>query len=178
MENVNGINSVWGVLHCGVAPGGPCNETNGIGASRACPGSTLPVARSTPTGSSGTAASRPNQLRWYVDGQQFHSVSQSQVDAATWTNMTSHAGYFILLNVAMGGAFPNGVAGFGTPTAATVPGRADAGRLRRGLDARLTRPSSATPARGQGNSTRSISPAAVKASTRWLRPSVKWAQLS
>src|SRR3954468_6975544 len=39
MENVNGINSVWGVLHCGVAPGGPCNEFNGIGTSRACPGS-------------------------------------------------------------------------------------------------------------------------------------------
>jgi hypothetical protein len=37
--------------------------------------------------------------------------------------MTSHAGYFLLLNVAMGGAFPNGVAGSGTPTAATIPGR-------------------------------------------------------
>jgi hypothetical protein len=29
----------WGVLHCGVNPAGPCNETNGIAASRACPGS-------------------------------------------------------------------------------------------------------------------------------------------
>ena len=37
--------------------------------------------------------------------------------------MTTHAGYFLLLNVAMGGAFPNGVAGSATPTAATVPGR-------------------------------------------------------
>jgi hypothetical protein len=37
--------------------------------------------------------------------------------------MTSHAGYFLLLNVAMGGAFPNGVAGSATPTPATVPGR-------------------------------------------------------
>jgi hypothetical protein len=37
--------------------------------------------------------------------------------------MTNHAGYFILLNVAMGGAFPNGVAGSGTPTASTVSGR-------------------------------------------------------
>src|SRR6266540_3128322 len=31
MENVNGANTVWGTLHCGVAPGGPCNEFNGIG---------------------------------------------------------------------------------------------------------------------------------------------------
>src|SRR4051794_39951308 len=40
MENVNGANTVWGTLHCGVSPGGPCNETSGIGGNRACPGST------------------------------------------------------------------------------------------------------------------------------------------
>lgn len=39
MENVNGIAKVWGVLHCGVNPGGPCDETNGIANSRQCPGS-------------------------------------------------------------------------------------------------------------------------------------------
>ncbi len=121
MENVNGINSVWGVLHCGVNPGGPCNETNGIGASRACPGSTCQGNFHTYAFEWDRSVS-PNQLRWYVDGQQFHSVNQNQVGEPHWTNMTSHAGYHILLNVAMGGGFPNGVAGFGTPTAATVPG--------------------------------------------------------
>ncbi|WP_157248132.1 glycoside hydrolase family 16 protein [Nonomuraea typhae] len=122
MENVNGINSVWGVLHCGVAPGGPCNEFNGLGASRACPGATCQSAFHTYRFEWDRSVS-PNQLRWYVDGQQYHAVSQSQFDAATWTDMTGHAGYFILLNVAMGGAFPDGVAGFATPTAATVSGR-------------------------------------------------------
>ncbi|MEU8251127.1 glycoside hydrolase family 16 protein [Nonomuraea sp. NPDC048916] len=122
MENVNGLNSVWAVLHCGVNPGGPCNETNGLGASRACPGSTCQSGFHTYRFEWDRSVS-PNQLRWYVDGQQFHSLSQSQFDATTWANMTGHAGYFLLLNVAMGGAFPNGVAGFGTPTAATVPGR-------------------------------------------------------
>ena len=29
--------------------------------------------------------------RWYVDGQQFHSVNQNQVGEPHWTNMTSHA---------------------------------------------------------------------------------------
>ncbi|GAB3428803.1 carbohydrate-binding protein [Flindersiella endophytica] len=122
MENVNGINSVWGVLHCGVAPGGPCNEFNGIGANRACPGSSCQSAFHTYRFEWDRSVT-PNQLRWYVDGQQFHSVSQSQVGEPHWSNMTNHAGYFILLNVAMGGGFPNGVAGFGTPTADTVPGR-------------------------------------------------------
>ncbi|MFG2005548.1 glycoside hydrolase family 16 protein [Spirillospora sp. NPDC048911] len=122
MENVNGINSVWGVLHCGVNPGGPCNETSGLGASRACPGSSCQSAMHAYRFEWDRSVS-PNQLRWYVDGQQFHSVSQSQFDAATWNNMTGHAGYFLLLNVAMGGAFPDGVAGQATPTGATVPGR-------------------------------------------------------
>ncbi|MPZ81159.1 MAG: carbohydrate-binding protein [Actinophytocola sp.] len=122
MENVNGINSVWGVLHCGVAPGGPCNEFNGLGTSRACPGASCQSAFHTYRFEWDQSVS-PNQLRWYVDGQQFHSVSQGQLPADTWTQMTSHAGYFIILNVAMGGAFPDGVAGRATPVAETVSGR-------------------------------------------------------
>ncbi|WP_305789466.1 carbohydrate-binding protein [Symbioplanes lichenis] len=121
MENVNGINQVWGTLHCGVNPGGPCNETNGLGATRACPGSSC-------QGNFHTYAfewdrsTSPEQLRWYVDGTQFFTVTSSQVGEPYWTNMTSHNGYFMLLNVAIGGAFPNGVAGSATPTSATVSG--------------------------------------------------------
>ncbi|MFC0862863.1 glycoside hydrolase family 16 protein [Sphaerimonospora cavernae] len=122
MENVNGLNTVWSTLHCGVTPGGPCDETNGRGASRACPGSTCQSAFHTYRFEWDTGVT-PNQLRWYVDGQQFFSVSQNQFDATTWSNMTSHAGYFLLLNVAIGGAFPNGVAGRSTPSSATVSGR-------------------------------------------------------
>ncbi|MFF9895064.1 glycoside hydrolase family 16 protein [Streptomyces longispororuber] len=122
MENVNGINSVWGVLHCGVNPGGPCGETNGIGASRACPGAPCQSAFHTYRFEWDRGTS-PNVLRWYVDGQLFHSVDENRVGAAAWRDMTSHAGYFILLNVAMGGGFPDGVAGRATPVAATVPGR-------------------------------------------------------
>ncbi|WP_427893870.1 glycoside hydrolase family 16 protein [Kribbella sp. GL6] len=119
MENVNGINSVWGVLHCGVNPGGACNETTGLGANRACPGSTCQSAFHTYRFEWDTSVS-PNQLRWYVDGQQFHSLSQSQFPADTWSNMTSHAGYFVLLNLAIGGAFPDALNG-PTPRASTVP---------------------------------------------------------
>jgi beta-glucanase (GH16 family) len=122
MENVNGLDRVYGVLHCGVAPGGPCNEFSGIGANRACPGSPCPGNFHTYRFEWDTSVS-PNQLRWYVDGQQYHTVSQNQLPADTWNQMTSHAGFFIILNVAIGGGFPDGVAGFTTPTAATVPGR-------------------------------------------------------
>ncbi|MEV4759621.1 carbohydrate-binding protein [Micromonospora sp. NPDC049559] len=122
MENVNGLNTVYGVLHCGVAPGGPCNEFNGLGANRACPGSTCQSAFHTYR-FEWDASVNPQQLRWYVDGQQYHTVTQTQVGQPHWGNMTNHAGYFLLLNVAMGGSFPNGVAGTTTPTSATVSGR-------------------------------------------------------
>ena len=121
MENVNGLDRVWGVLHCGVNPGGPCNETTGIAASRPCPGSSCQSAFHTYRFEWDRSVT-PNQLRWYVDGVEFHKVTQDQLPADTWTNMTSHEGYFVLLNVAMGGAFPNALAGT-TPTASTVSGR-------------------------------------------------------
>jgi hypothetical protein len=121
MENVNGINSVWGTLHCGVNPGGPCNETTGLGASRACPNTTCQSAFHTYRFEWDRSVN-PEQLRWYVDGVQYHSVSQSQVDATTWSNMTSHNGYFILLNVSIGGAFPDAIAGATTPTSSTTSG--------------------------------------------------------
>ncbi len=120
MENVNGANTVWGTLHCGTNPGGYCNETNGIGASRSCPNSACPGAFHTYTFEWDRSVS-PETLRWYVDGVQYHSVNSSQMDAATWANATHHA-HFILLNVAMGGGFPNGVSGTSTPTSATASG--------------------------------------------------------
>ncbi|QXE34586.1 family 16 glycosylhydrolase [Streptomyces sp. GMY02] len=121
MENVNGINSVWGVLHCGVSPGGACNETTGLGANRPCPGASCQSAFHTYRFEWDRSVA-PNELRWYVDEQLYHSVRQDRVDAVTWANMTEHAGYFLLLNVAVGGAFPDALGG-PTPTAATVPGR-------------------------------------------------------
>jgi hypothetical protein len=121
MENVNGINNVNGVLHCGVAPGGPCNEFTGIGANRACPGASCQSAFHTYRFEWDTGVS-PNQLRWYVDGQQFHTVTQSQVGDTYWSQMTNHAGYFILLNLAMGGAFPNAICGCNSPDGNTQPG--------------------------------------------------------
>ncbi|MEV5719917.1 glycoside hydrolase family 16 protein [Amycolatopsis mediterranei] len=121
MENVNGLNSVWGVLHCGVNPGGPCNETTGLPNNRACPGSSCQSAFHTYR-FEWDASSSPQVLRWFVDGQQFHSVSQNQLDATTWANMTTHQGYFVLLNVAIGGAFPNNNSGTTTPGPGIVPG--------------------------------------------------------
>lgn len=120
MENVNGQSNTHAVLHCGVAPGGPCDEFNGLGATTQCGGSCHDGFHtySFEWDESGTSG----QLRWYADGRLFHTVNESALPADTWAQMTEHAGYFILLNLAMGGAFPDGVAGHATPIAATQPG--------------------------------------------------------
>jgi beta-glucanase (GH16 family) len=120
MENVNGLDNTHGVLHCGVAPGGPCNEFNGVGASRACPGSTCQSGFHTYAFEWDRTAT-PEEFRWFVDGEQFHSVLESDLPADTYASATNH-GYYIILNVAIGGAFPNGVSGLNTPVAATEPG--------------------------------------------------------
>ncbi|MER6496408.1 MULTISPECIES: glycoside hydrolase family 16 protein [Streptomyces] len=109
MENVQGMNRVWATMHCGTNPGGPCNETTGIGNNVPCPGSTCQSAFHTYTLEWDRSVS-PETIRFLVDGTQFHSVNASQVDATTWANATNH-GFFIILNVAMGGAFPDAFGG-------------------------------------------------------------------
>lgn len=109
MENVQGMNRVWATMHCGTNPGGPCNETTGIGNNVPCPGASCQSAFHTYTLEWDRSVS-PETIRFYVDGTQFHSVNASQVDATTWANATNH-GYFIILNVAMGGAFPDAFGG-------------------------------------------------------------------
>jgi hypothetical protein len=121
MENVNGINSVWGTLHCGVNPGGPCNETTGLGSKLACPSSTCQSAYHTYRFEWDTSVT-PNQMRWYVDGVQYHSVTADQVGASAWNQLASHEGYFLLLNLAIGGAFPDAIQGSATPTSQTESG--------------------------------------------------------
>jgi hypothetical protein len=117
MEDINGRSSVFSTLHCGTSPGGPCNETTGLGSGeRACSGCqtgfhtyAVEYDRST----------SPEQLRWYLDGNNYFTLNSSQVDSTTWNNATHH-GMFLILNVAMGGGFP--AAFGGGPTSATQSG--------------------------------------------------------
>ncbi|MFJ4682217.1 glycoside hydrolase family 16 protein [Streptomyces sp. NPDC088789] len=118
LENVQGLNTVWATLHCGTSPGGPCNETTGLGGSTTCPGASCQSAFHTYRMEWDRSAS-VEQIRFSVDGVNYHTVRENQVDATTWTNATDH-GFFIILNVAMGGGFVDAFGG--GPDAATVPG--------------------------------------------------------
>ena len=119
MEDVNGLSSVYGTLHCGVDPGGPCNETSGLGSGqRACSG--CQTSFHTYTEIIDRSVS-PEQIRWYLDGTNYFTVNSSQMDATTWANAVDHA-FFVIFDLAMGGGFPNGVSGQTTPTSATQSG--------------------------------------------------------
>ncbi|MFF7985829.1 glycoside hydrolase family 16 protein [Streptomyces sp. NPDC007901] len=118
MENVQGLNTVWATMHCGTSPGGPCNETTGIGSSTACPNTTCQSGFHTYTMEWDRSVS-PEAIRFYVDGVNYQTVTSSQVDATTWANATNH-GFFVILNVAMGGGFPDAFGG--GPTSATESG--------------------------------------------------------
>ncbi len=118
MENTQGINTVWATMHCGTSPGGPCNETTGIGGSTTCPGATCQAAFHT-YGVEWDRSQSVEEIRFLVDGNHYHTVRADQVDATTWANATNH-GYFLILNVAMGGGFPDAFGG--GPDAGTQPG--------------------------------------------------------
>jgi beta-glucanase (GH16 family) len=118
MENTQGQNTVFATMHCGTSPGGPCNETSGIGSSTTCPGPTCQAGFHTYSMEWDRSTS-PEQIRFYLDGTNYHTVSANQVDATTWKNATDH-GFFIILNVAMGGGFPDAFGG--GPDSGTQPG--------------------------------------------------------
>jgi hypothetical protein len=94
-----------------------CNENTGIGSGeRPCPGCqtgyhtyAVQIDRSV----------SPEQVRWYVDGTNYFTLSANRVDAATWANAIDHP-FFIIFDLAMGGGFP--AAFGGGPNGATVSG--------------------------------------------------------
>ena len=73
MENVNGTNLEHGTLHCGVDPGGPCNETTGLSGSMSCAPTTCQAGFHTYRVEVDRSTS-PEEIRWYLDGSEFWHV--------------------------------------------------------------------------------------------------------
>jgi hypothetical protein len=120
MEDVNSLSELAGTIHCGTDPGGPCNEPNGIGSGltscNGCQGGyhtySMILNRTNASDES---------ITFYLDGSQYFSVSESQVGTATWQAAFDH-NLSIILDLAMGGGFPNGVCGCTTPASSTASG--------------------------------------------------------
>ncbi|KAM7194564.1 glucan endo-1,3-beta-glucosidase A1-like protein [Naviculisporaceae sp. PSN 640] len=127
LESVNGLPLAWQVLHCGFwidGDNGPCNEPDGIASP--VPSEfergvwhvvSVDIDRTNPGGNW-----QDEEIVWRIDGEVVFTVTGADVgDETSWTNI-SNKDHMILLNVAVGGSFPNKVAGFDTPTEDTVGG--------------------------------------------------------
>src|SRR5690348_11795970 len=69
MEDINGLSSEFGTLHCGTVSGGPCNETTGISSGKqTCSG--CQTAFHTYRMELDRSVS-PEEIRWYLDGTKF-----------------------------------------------------------------------------------------------------------
>jgi len=107
-------------MHCGTSPGGECNEKDGRSANTPGGSPSLQTGMHTYRVEWDESVS-PQQIRWYLDGRLYHSVSQNQISAATWSAAFDH-GYYFILNLAIGGEFPAKMGG--GPAAGTASGGA------------------------------------------------------
>jgi beta-glucanase (GH16 family) len=112
MENVNNATNVHGTLHCGVTPGGPCNEKTGRSATKDLG---LPAGQAGMHTYAVVWETAPQRLIWSVDGVPYFQLTPKDLGQATWDATFNH-GYFLLLNLAVGGDWP------GYPNRATVAG--------------------------------------------------------
>ncbi|WP_254898169.1 discoidin domain-containing protein [Kitasatospora sp. NA04385] len=121
LENVNGRSQTSATLHCGTAPGGNCNEYNGMTSGLAsCPGCQSDYHTYSQVIDRTVS---DEQIRWYLDGRQIWQVNESQVGTTDWKNAVDH-GFKLVFNLGIGGSFPDSVCGCTTPSATTTSGGA------------------------------------------------------
>ena len=122
MSDVNGRSQLAQTLHCGTAPGGVCNEydgrTSGLASCTGCQTGFHEYSQVI------DRTLTDEEIRFYLDGLQTWVVKESQVGVTAW-NAAVHHGFYLHLDLSMGGSLPNANAGnITTPTAATTSGGA------------------------------------------------------
>jgi beta-glucanase (GH16 family) len=127
LEDVNALSQHSGTFHCGNLTDqnpdgtlGPCHEFTGL-TSGLLPCGGCQAGFHTYSVIIDRRNAANEQIRWYLDGIQFHTVSESQVGSATWTQGVDH-GFSIIFDLAIGGAFPDAVCGCTSPNDQTSTG--------------------------------------------------------
>jgi hypothetical protein len=119
MTDVNGRSQLSQTLHCGTAPDGPCGEYNGRQSGLAsCTGCQTGFHEYTQVID---RTKTDEEIRFYLDGRQTWMVRESQVGVTAW-NAAVHHGFYLRLDLSIGGSLPNAIAGQTTPTADTTSG--------------------------------------------------------
>ncbi len=120
LEDVNALSDHSSTFHCGVDPGGPCNETTGIGSGlQTCSG--CQTGFHTYTVIVNRTNTSAESITWFLDGTQFFQVNENQVPVATWQAAIDH-NFSVIFDLAMGGGFPNAICGCTSPASSTTSG--------------------------------------------------------
>ncbi|RYP62648.1 hypothetical protein DL771_009641 [Monosporascus sp. 5C6A] len=122
LETANGDSTIYHTVHCDEAPGGTCNEFNGIGSAG------MPFSRgewhkvSVEIDRTNTDWAQ-QAIRFFVDRELRWELTPQRLnyDQAAWEALAVND-KMILLNVAVGGGFPNGISGETTPNSRTRDG--------------------------------------------------------
>ncbi|KAI2602521.1 glycoside hydrolase family 16 protein [Hypoxylon sp. NC1633] len=114
MEQVNGILTGYGTVHCGSSVGGPCNEP--IGRAKTTPMSADGFHTWGVTIDLTNNDWRAQTISWELDGTTYSTLTGADInDAPVWSSL-AHSPLYVILNVAVGGDWP------GAPNAATLDG--------------------------------------------------------
>jgi hypothetical protein len=120
LEDVNALSEHSSTIHCGTDPGGPCNESDGIGSGLlSCSG--CQTGYNTYTMILNRTDTSDESITFYLNGNQTFSVSESQVGTSTWQEAYDH-NMSIIFDLAMGGGYPDGVCDCTAPTSSTSSG--------------------------------------------------------
>jgi beta-glucanase (GH16 family) len=127
LEDVNALSLHSGALHCGNLTQlnrdgtlGPCHEHAGRSSGMLlCPGCQRGFHRYSVIIDRRDPADQ--RIQWYLDGRQFFAVTERQVGARPWAEAVDH-GFSIILDLAIGGSFPDARCGCASPTGQTTSG--------------------------------------------------------
>ena len=112
-EDVNGMNQASQTMH----DGGPTIAHPQI----PCPDTSCDGGFNTYSVIINRANTSAESLEFLMDGRVEETITEAEVGTATWGAAIDH-GFFLLLDLAMGGTYPNGKCRCTSPTAATTPG--------------------------------------------------------
>jgi beta-glucanase (GH16 family) len=112
-EDVNGMNQASQTMH----DGGPQIAHPQI----ACPDTPCDSGFNTYSVIIDRTNTSAESLEFLMDGQVEKTITEAQVGTSTWQAAIDH-GFFLLLDLAMGGTYPNGKCHCTSPTAATTSG--------------------------------------------------------
>ena len=120
LEDANGLSNHSGTFSCGPREQGPCDQPSGLGTGLLpCPGCqktynvySVVIDRRKPS---------DEQIRWYLNNHEFFSVSERKIGAAAWTEAVDH-GFMVILDLAIGGQYPEGKCDCTAPNDQTTSG--------------------------------------------------------